>query len=64
MFERRCGFCGEKIDGRPYEAKGEKFCSPDHADLYETRKRLGLNPRKVDRPLKLPFTQGGGGCAC
>lgn len=64
MFSSKCSYCVEKIKGAAYEAYGAKFCSRDHAELYKTRKQLGLNPSKTERPLKLPFRPVGEGCAC
>ena len=46
----RCDFCGEEIDGVPFQKDGMNFCSLECSDAMETGESIPLGEEILDDP--------------
>lgn len=46
----RCDFCGEEIDGAPFQKDGMNFCSLECSDAMETGESIPLGEEVLDDP--------------
>jgi hypothetical protein len=46
----RCDFCGEEIEGVPFQKDGMKFCSLECSDAMETGESIPMGEDVLDDP--------------